>query len=143
MSLRQFIRFKEKYSEKSHQKGLVRWANMHWWGKMLIYLPNDIALSFGTKNPYPILQTRKSMGLKKGLPDLFLAIPIHPYHGLFLELKNNHKTPSESQFRMLDILNSYDYYAGWSDNLDQSMEIITGYLGERLTFEVKKNYFLK
>jgi hypothetical protein len=36
------------------------------------------------------------MGMRKGASDLFLAIPVYPEHGYWLEVKQNRKyTPSE------------------------------------------------
>jgi len=116
-------------SESIHQKSLMQWARMHWWGKYFFHIPNEIPVSF-LSNPWPILSKRKAEGVLKGVLDNFLMIPVDGYHGLWIELKAHGKKPSKDQLRFMDMCLSMDYQAEWSDNLDRSMELITNYMGD-------------
>lgn len=51
----------------------------------------------------------KAMGTRAGFPDLFLAIPSHGYHGLFVELKTDKGRQSESQKEWETMLTLYGY----------------------------------
>lgn len=51
------------------------------WG-MLFAIPNGTAAS----SIHQAILAKKT-GAKKGVPDVFLPVPVAPYHGLFVELK--------------------------------------------------------
>lgn len=59
----------------------------------------------------------KSMGVRKGVLDLMLPVPIGNWHGLFIEMKNKKGKPSEEQKDWIDFLRSQGYGAiicfGW------------------------------
>ena len=65
----------------------------------------------------------RQMGMKKGVPDLMLPIPMHGYHGLFVEMKQKGGRLSEEQRRWLNMLNEVGYLAvmcrGWEEARDE------------------------
>lgn len=72
---------------------------------------------------------RMEPGLKKGVPDLFLPVARHGYHGLYIELKCGANKPSREQLRWLDLLRGEGYRCMviW-DSVDAVMDAITDYL---------------
>lgn len=80
-------------SEHSEQALVISWANrlqdtypeLRWLHSSLngIYIPA----------PRPvvsrIINHMKAEGMKKGIPDLFLPVARHGYHGLFIEMKRD------------------------------------------------------
>jgi len=58
-------------------------------------------------------------GLRKGIPDNFIALPRGKYHGMFIELKCRGGQPTEDQKKWIETLVSQGYYVvlayGWVD----------------------------
>jgi len=73
-------------------------------------------------------RTLKRMGVKKGVPDFFLAFPIDEYAGLWLELKvgKNKLTVEQEAFLNLKTQRGYMCAACWG--FDASIEVIKAYL---------------
>lgn len=60
----------------------------------------------------------KRMGVRKGIPDLFLSMPTHEYHGFYIELKKRGGKPSAEQ-----ISNGYAYFdLGYKFSIIDSLE---------------------
>src|SRR5690606_7244498 len=53
---------------------------------------------------------QKEMGLTAGVPDIFIAYPSGPYHGMFIELKAGENTLTPSQKHMLSLFKARGYY---------------------------------
>lgn len=75
----------------------------------------------------------KAEGVRKGIPDLFLAIPKEPFHGLFIEMKKpKGGIVSDEQSIAMDMLKCQRYKCevcrGWA----QAREAICAYLGNYL-----------
>jgi hypothetical protein len=70
----------------------------------------------------------KRMGVKKGVADFFLAVPMNGSHGLWLELKVNKNRPSKEQKEFLarKLLRGYEAYCVWG--FESAKEFILGYL---------------
>jgi len=87
-------------SEHDEQKALFEWADRMIAQGSIPELANMFAIPNGAwmKNP-AIAQKQKQEGLKKGVPDIFLAVPNNEkeYHGLFIEMKfgKNSLTPDQ------------------------------------------------
>lgn len=47
-------------------------------------------------------------GVKKGVPDLFLPVPLHGFHGLYIEFKRRNITPEQ-------LNNNKGYQSTWKD----------------------------
>lgn len=71
----------------------------------------------------------KRCGVKKGVPDLFITVPIHPYHGLYIEMKRTkNSVVSEDQLYWIDKLNKIGYLAEIAYGFEQAKLIVNSYL---------------
>lgn len=71
----------------------------------------------------------KRMGVKKGVSDIFLAIPRNDKAGLWLELKVGKNRPTMDQMAFLERKELQGYASGWCASLDEAKTIISDYLG--------------
>lgn len=115
-------------NEDKEQQTLIKWSGQAYIRrefpelKLLFHIPNE-------RKCDPREGRRlKLMGVKAGVPDLFLPVPRGKYHGLFIELKAENGKPTESQLWWRNELNGQDYFSavcyGWS----QASELILSYL---------------
>ena len=82
----------------------------------------------------------KATGYVKGFPDLQVCVPKGRgdirggvYHGLFLEIKKDKKSyPTKEQKEWIEYLNEQGYCARVVKGLDESIQVIDDYFGERL-----------
>lgn len=78
------------------------------------------------------------MGMQKGFPDLFLAVPRGVYHGAMIEMKSTRKgaKPSPEEEEMLGLLSGQGYFCAVCYGFDSFRKIVPRYLelqaGERL-----------
>lgn len=68
-------------TEDQEQAEVVRWANGRPWGEWLFHIQNEGTWSKRRG------QRGKALGIRRGVPDLFLPIPAGGYHGLWIEMK--------------------------------------------------------
>lgn len=74
----------------------------------------------------------KRMGVKAGVPDLFLPVPRGKYHGLFIELKAEGGKVTEHQKEWLKNLAASGYAACVCFGFDEARRDIINYLEEKL-----------
>ena len=113
----------DEHNENWHQRQLIQWARQFAWGQYLFHIPNETTGGRGW------IVRNNQMGCKKGVPDLMLPIPMHGYHGMFIEMKKPGGRLSYPQRKWLNVLNMLGYFAicceGWeaaSDALQRYME---------------------
>lgn len=116
-----------KRVEQQHQQALIEWAGWVRLGrrKLVDYLwhtPNGGARS---KAEAGIL---KSMGVKRGIPDLQLAIAVTPFHGLFIEMKSLGETLSSEQREVHELLREEGYRVDTCFTIDEAKHSIERYL---------------
>ena len=70
----------------------------------------------------------KGLGLKKGLPDLTLALPINGKHGLYIEMKTEKGTLQKEQIKYRDLLQKVGYNWELCRSLKQFQHAIKNYL---------------
>ncbi|GAB5081344.1 hypothetical protein Osc1_05170 [Hominimerdicola sp. 21CYCFAH17_S] len=70
----------------------------------------------------------KLMGVKSGVPDLFLPVPSGRYHGLFIELKAENGKTSDNQLWWRTELNGQGYFSSVCYGWLQASELIVSYL---------------
>jgi len=70
----------------------------------------------------------KRMGVKAGIPDLCIPIPLKPYHGLYLEVKRerNYKV-SDAQKFIIPKLNHMGYHTVVVRGFNESLKAIREY----------------
>lgn len=78
-------------------------------------------------------RTLKRMGVKKGVADFFLAIPINGKAGFWLELKVGKNKPTKEQMDFLarKAVRGYEALVVWG--FDSAKEVILSYLSDYLT----------
>lgn len=78
-------------------------------------------------------RTLKRMGVKKGVADFFLAIPLKGKAGLWLELKIGKNKPTKEQeaFAQRKIMRHYEFAFVWGE--DAAKEMIKNYLTPLIT----------
>jgi hypothetical protein len=69
----------------------------------------------------------KAEGVKAGIPDLFLAIPAHEYHGLFIEMKKPGGATSKAQLEWHQALRDQGYKVAIAYGHEEALEIIEEY----------------
>lgn len=72
----------------------------------------------------------KRMGVKRGVSDFFLAIPLNNKSGLWLELKVGKNKPTKEQVEFLErkLARGYEAIVAWG--FDEAKDRITSYLSE-------------
>lgn len=119
-------------SESDEQIAVIQWFRLTYKDKLIFAIPNGAFLG-GTKAGRGRLMAKyKSEGLTPGVSDLFIAEPMHGYHGLFLEMKDKGKTlcsVTGEQRQFLESMRERDYLAGWASGFDQAKDVIMSYMG--------------
>lgn len=88
---------------------------------LLFHIPNE-----GTKNPIRG-KLLKAIGVRAGVPDLFLAVPTGSQHGLFLELKRKGGTVSEGQKKFIGYALGQGYAVQVAYSVDEAINVINYY----------------
>jgi hypothetical protein len=98
--------------------------------KLLFAIPNAGGYVGGFKANMRRVMSMIAEGLKSGVPDICLPVPIGQYHGLYIELKRNDKKArvSEEQAGWLNSLTEMGYRAVVCYGADEAMNKIKEYL---------------
>ena len=106
----------ENHSESWHQKQLIQWVKQFSWGQFLFHIPNETTGGPGW------ISRNSQMGCRSGVPDLMLPIPMHGYHGLFIEMKRAGGRLDVTQRKWISALAGFGYLAicchGWEEARD-------------------------
>lgn len=74
----------------------------------------------------------KAEGLRSGVPDITLPVPIGTYHGFYLELKHGSNKPSPEQIEWLQGLRDLGYCTevawGWEEGIQKIQDYLEGRL---------------
>lgn len=89
---------------------------------MLFHIPNG-----GKRNAREAARFKR-MGVKPGVPDLFLPVPRGRFHGLFIELKASKGKLSDYQKQWLQELESSGYAACVCFGFEEAQRDIIKYL---------------
>lgn len=96
-----------KRGEDTEQMGVVDWAN---WNtnrfpelKLLFHIPN------GGKRSATEAARFKAMGVKAGVPDLCLPVPMNGYAGLYIEMKYGKNKTTDAQKEWIADLKAQGY----------------------------------
>lgn len=110
-------------SEYEEQKVLVQWLNLK--GIVFYHIPNGGYRTIREAAKF------KRMGVMPGVPDICIPIPIHPYHGLYLELKRHAGgSLSENQEKWLTKLRGFGYAAHVANGCAHAIQIIEIYFNK-------------
>ena len=115
-------------NEDREQQMLIKWAQQasirHEFPelKLMFHIPNERHCDAREG------KRLKLMGVKSGVPDLYLPVARGGYNGLFIELKAENGKPSENQMWWFNELNKQGYFSAICYGWVQSAELITKYL---------------
>ena len=126
----------KKKSEGSHlreheiQRTLIEWVHWTEWRRhefqMLFAIPNGVPLHGPEK--FGIVQWLKQQGLKKGVPDLFLACAKGKWHGLFIEMKVAGAEPDADQELWLGRLMCEGYRVAVCHSFEEAKDTLLEYV---------------
>lgn len=124
-------------SEHQHQAAVVDWFKMRYpryesliWSNMNGAVLCDVP----EKKRLLRMSYLAEEGFKKGVSDLFIAVPMTRYHGLFLEMKDLGKTLSalnKAQRQHLNDVQLVGYAGAWAAGVDQAIEIVSAYMNDQ------------
>ena len=114
-------------TEDQEQIALVNWARMQEKRypelRLLFHIPNG-----GSRGKAEAGRFR-AMGVRPGVPDLCLPVPVGGYHGLYIELKRaKGGRVSAEQREWMDALRELGYCAAVCRGWEDAARIITWYL---------------
>ena len=99
----------ETVSEANEQEAVMIWAAHNLWKypclRWMFHIPNG-----GYRNTAEAVHFKR-MGVKPGVPDLFLPCPTNGYHGLWIEMKSQTGRPTALQTEWLEWLKEQGYAA--------------------------------
>ena len=109
-------------SESQEQTKVVNWCDRR---DILIFsIPNG-----GYGLPVGVARRLKREGLKSGVPDLFIPIPVDNQHGLFVEMKALKRgRTSEDQKKWLSMLSDQNYRCVVAHGAEAAKTAIVEYL---------------
>lgn len=109
-------------TENAEQKQLIQWCRTRPDMQFLFHIPNESVGGQGW-----IIRNRQ-LGVKKGVPDLFLPVPMHGYHGLFIEMKTKTGKTSPEQARWIEALNQFGYLAIVCHGWEEARNVLINYM---------------
>jgi len=110
-------------TEHQIQKAWFQWWNMTYGSPLAWAIPNGGARHIVTATKL------RAEGVRAGVPDVFIAKPRHPWHGLFLEFKTEKGRVSDSQEFMLQILEDQGYKTAVVRSVDEAIKVTNTYFG--------------
>jgi hypothetical protein len=90
------------------------------------HIPNE------GKRSLTMARRLKAIGLCPGVPDYFIAVPVAPYHGLYIEMKSQTGILALNQAGWLRQLNANEYYATVCFGAEQAIAVVKDYLTGKL-----------
>ena len=110
-------------TESQEQRQLIQWCRTDPKFQYLFHIPNESVGGQGW-----IIRNRQ-LGVKAGVPDLFYPVPMHGYHGLFIEMKRERGSyASEEQMIWLTNLRLEGYMAMVCRGYEHARNVIEEYL---------------
>jgi hypothetical protein len=107
---------------------LVNWAKWQRFNGQPIIDDLHAIPNGGARHP-AVAGKLKAEGVKRGIPDLMLTIPVPPYHGLFIEMKARGGRLTEEQREQIARLQARGYHAVCCVGFDDARIAIERYLG--------------
>lgn len=113
-------------NEESEQITLIAWARLQPILKDFLFaVPNG-----GYRNKREAAKLKR-MGVKAGVSDMFLAYPVFPYHGLWVEFKRgkpSYGVLTKLQKAWLDRMKAVGYATAVAYGFDDGMRVLLDYL---------------
>ena len=115
-------------AENQHQMAVIKWSQQpsirQQWPELalLFHIPNE---RHCTPQQGRML---KLMGVKRGVPDLFLPVPRGRYHGLWIEMKTETGTATNDQKWWGDRLTAQGYLCYLCHGWDTAVRVLEWYM---------------
>jgi hypothetical protein len=112
-------------SESSLQIDCIRWFDLQYplYSPYLFHIRNGGSIKSAREG-----RKFKLMGVRKGVPDLFLSVPNKEYHGLYIEMKKPGGKLSMEQIDTKDKFERMGYEFYVVDSFDDFQKSIKDYL---------------
>ena len=121
-----------RHTESAEQQAVIQFANLHWWGPLLLMIPNGVYLSGNAKTRAIRGRRLKAEGLRPGAPDLLLAYPHRSLAGCWLEMKaaDGRTTAQQRDYHAMLVRAGYCVHV--CHGADSAIAQLKTYLGYRL-----------
>jgi hypothetical protein len=90
--------------------------------KWLFAIPN------GGKRNIRVAKKLKAEGVRSGVSDLMIPLPVNGFHGAFIEVKTLKGTTSPNQKEFLKVMESRGYFTRVTKGLDETWDVIEKYI---------------
>lgn len=114
----------KKMTESQEQKQLIQWCRTDPRFQYLFHIPNE---SIGGQG---WIVRNRQMGVRAGVPDLFYPVPMHGYHGMFIEMKTTRGRLGPEQKRWISILETLGYKCVVAHGWIEAKEALEEYVKE-------------
>lgn len=111
-------------SESLEQQAFITWFEYHFpkLKHLLFHIPNG-----GYRNKFEASRLKKE-GVRAGIPDLFFALPVSAYHGLFIEMKSSTGRLTKPQAFYFKELKNNGYIVECCHGWDKASKVIADYM---------------
>lgn len=120
-------------TEHQQQVTVVEWWDATYPKLKLCMTAYPSGAIMGGKNKFGMINKMKKEGWRKGVCDLFIAVPRKGKAGLWVEMKDVKKTlcsVSDEQMAHIDLMNEMGYEAIWCAGADIAIAAIKVYMNE-------------
>ena len=115
-------------TEDQEQADVIKWANARPWGQYLLHIANE------TVGGKARVLRNIALGVRKGVPDLLMPVPMHGYHSLWIEMKRSGGgTVSREQRAWVEALNKMGHRAVVCHGADEAIAELSKYMDEQET----------
>lgn len=112
-------------SESWEQRELIQYIKKYPWGRYVFHICNE------SVGGYAWQVRNRQLGVRKGVPDLFLPIPMNGRHGLFVEMKREKGGSLSREQRMwINLLSKVGYQVEVCHGWKQAAETMERYMHE-------------
>ena len=124
-------------TEHDHQVIVVKWwaitCPLYSLPRLALFaIPNANMLLPKAAHPERLMAYMTAEGFRKGASDMFLAVPVHPFGGMFIEMKRNQRSvATDEQVHFIAEMNRLGYKAIFAKGSEHAIQEIKQYLSPR------------
>jgi len=113
-------------SEASIQASILEWASIDpiikKYRRFIIHFPNE-----GKRTRWYGAHLNR-LGMRRGVSDIFIAVPRHGFGGAWIELKSKNGKLTDDQIKFIDDMKSQNYYTEVCRSFEEAQAKILAYL---------------
>ena len=117
-----------KISEHDEQVMVIQWFESQYRDIAPLLMAYPSGFVAGGKNKFGLINKMKKEGWRKGVPDLFLALPVGRCGGLWIEMKAEKGRASPEQLEYLERLSNAGYEAHLCKGSDAAIQVLSDYM---------------